>query len=121
MSTSFRLHTWLAIFHLTQHSVLLIELDLVDVYFTEKITRKCLELIGRFHQPPQHRVRVNLKHPGGGPHAQTFGQARQHADDQLHGDLIAMKDRAVMLRKIALARGTVALSPRSTTGMAIGA
>src|SRR4029450_11496552 len=31
-----------------------------------------------------------------------------------------MKDRTMVLREIALARGTVELSPRSTAGMAVG-
>ena len=46
---------------------------------------------------------------GGDParwHAcQALCQARQHAHDQLHCHLLAMEDRAVMLREIALARG----------------
>ena len=45
----------------------------------------------------------------------------QDADDQLHGLLLAMEERAVMLRKVALARGTVALAQRAAMRMAMGA
>ena len=62
----------------------------------------------------------HLKDPRGGPNAQPFGQARQHAYYQLHGCLLAMKNRAVMLGKIAVARGTVELTPGAATGMTIG-
>ena len=61
------------------------------------------------------------KDPGGGPHAQPLGQARQHTGDQLHRHLLAMQDRAMMLGNIALARGTLAWSPGAAVRMAIGA
>ena len=56
----------------------------------------------------------------GSPNAQAFGQARQHAPDQLHRRLLAMKDRAVMLWEIPVAAEAVELPPRAATGMAIG-
>src|SRR5207244_11745774 len=37
----------------------------------------------------------------------------------LHRPLLAMEDRAVMLRERALARGPLAVAPRSATGLAI--
>src|SRR2546428_8695580 len=40
--------------------------------------------------------------------------------NQLHCCLLVMKHRAVMLGKIAVARGTVKLSPGAATGMTIG-
>jgi hypothetical protein len=76
-------------------------------------------VLRRFHQPGQHRVWIDLKDLGGGPNAQPLGQARQHADDQLHSYLLAMKDRAMMLGNIALARGTLELSPGAAVRIAI--
>src|SRR5207248_10946216 len=44
----------------------------------------------------------------------------QHAVEQLNGDLLPMKDRPMMLRKVAFARVEVELSPGTATGMAVG-
>src|SRR4030095_2393689 len=63
--------------------------------------------------------RIDLKDPCSGPNAQPLRQARQDADDQLHRCLLAMKNRPVMLRKIALAPEAVQLPPGATTRMAI--
>ena len=41
-------------------------------------------------------------------------------DDQFHLGLLAMKNRAVMLRKKAVAAKAVELPPGATTGMPIG-
>ena len=79
-----------------------------------------MELLGRFHQPLQHRVRSHLKDPGGGANAEPLGQAGQDTDHQLHRHLFTMKNRAMMFRKIALARGALELSPGATTGMTVG-
>ena len=43
----------------------------------------------------------------------------QDADDQLHGALLAMQERAMMLGQVPFARGAVALSPRTAIGMTI--
>src|SRR2546428_6784546 len=107
--------------HGTEDGVKLVDLDLAYVDLTQEIACKGLELVHCFSQPLQHRIRVHLEHPRGGPNAQTLSQTRQHAHDQLHGDLFAMKDGAMMLGKIAFARGTVELSPGTTIGMPIGA
>jgi hypothetical protein len=40
-------------------------------------------------------------------------------DDQLHSDLLPMKDRVMMLGKVPFARGAGAWSPRTAMGMAI--
>ncbi len=77
---------------------------------TKKVLGKGLELLGGFYQPSQHRVRIDLKDPRRGTNASAFGSARQDAHDPLHGDLLPMKDRAMMLRKIAFARGAMELS-----------
>jgi hypothetical protein len=104
----------------TEHGIQLIELQLLNVHLAQEIGRKSMELLGSFHQPLQHRVRSHLKDPGGGANAKPLGQARQDADNQLHRDLFAMKKRAMMFRKIALARGALELSPGATTGMTVG-
>src|SRR5215510_9637666 len=106
--------------HGPEDGVELVHLELAHVELTQEIMGKGLALLHGFSQPLQHRVGVDLKHPSRGANAQSLGQARQDVHDQLHGDLFAMKDRAMMLGKIALARGTVELSPGTATGMAVG-
>jgi hypothetical protein len=59
----------LTVFDVPQHGIQLIELQLLDVHITEEITRKGVQVLRRFHQPVQHRVRIDLKDPGGGPNA----------------------------------------------------
>ena len=78
-------------------------------------------MLRRFHQPVQHGVGGDFEHPRGGANAEALCQACQHLDDQLPGDLLAMKDRAVVLREIPLARGALELAPGTAMGMAIGA
>jgi hypothetical protein len=82
---------------------------------------KSLKLLGRFPQPVQHRVRIDLKDPRGGANAQAFRQTGQRADNQLHRQAFAVKERPVRLQKVAAARATVQLAPGATAGMAIGA
>jgi hypothetical protein len=74
-----------------------------------------------FHQPLPDRVRVNLKHPGRGAHAQAFGHACQHTDDQLDRHPFAMKNGAVRLEEISVTRATIPLPPWTTTGMTMRA
>ena len=45
------------------------------------VQRECLELLGCCHQPLEHRVGVDLEHPGRGTNAQSFSQTGQHADE----------------------------------------
>jgi hypothetical protein len=77
-------------------------------------------MIRRFDQPVQHGVGGDCEHPRGGANAEALCQAGQHVDEQLPGDLLAMKERAVVLREIPLARGALELAPGAATGMAIG-
>jgi hypothetical protein len=51
----------------------------------------------------QHRVGIDLKHPGGGANAKSLGHARQDAHDELHCRLFAMENRAMMFGEIAIA------------------
>src|SRR5262245_28427804 len=85
----------------------------------EEIGRKGCELLRCFSQPVQDRVGRDLKDARGGPDAEPLGQAGQHVDDQVHGHWLAMKNRAMMLEKIALARGALELAPWATIGMPI--
>jgi hypothetical protein len=41
----------------------------------------------------------DFEHSRGGANAETLCQAGQHVDEQLHGDLLAMQERAVVLRE----------------------
>src|SRR5215468_6038081 len=106
--------------HGPEDGVELVHLELAHVELTQAIMGKGLELVHGFSQPLQHRVGIDFEHPCGSAHPQSFGSAGQHADTQLHCCLLAMKNRAMVLRKIAVARGAVKLSPGTTTGMAVG-
>ena len=66
-------------------------------------------------------VWVDLKNPRGGPDAQSLGQTREYMHDHLHRHPFAMKDRPMMLRKVAFAGATVALAlpPGSAIEMAM--
>src|SRR5262249_13090925 len=68
----------------------------------------------------RHRVGVNLEHARCGPNTQAFSQTRQCAYDQLHGDLLPMKECAMMLGKIAFTGSAVELAPETATRMAVG-
>src|SRR5215813_8025604 len=83
----------------------------------EERGRKGRKLLRCFSQPVQDRVGSDLKDARGGPYAEPLGQAGQHVDDQVHGHRCAMKNRAMMLGKIALARGALELAPLATIGM----
>jgi hypothetical protein len=93
---------------------------LVDVQVTEEIRRKGHELLRCFDQPVQHRIGLDLKDSGGGPNAESLGQAGQHVHDPLHLGLFAIKNGAVMFRKKAIAAEAVKLPPGSAIRMAIG-
>jgi hypothetical protein len=108
-------------FHVPQYGIQLVELPLAHVHLAQKGARKGTQRLRSLYQPVQHRVRIDLEHPRGGPHAQALGQARQHADEQLHGSPFAMQNRALGLEKIAFAGETLELTPRATAGMAVGA
>jgi len=110
----------LPVLHGAEHGIQLIELYLLDVHLTQEVACKGLKLLGRFHQPVEHGIRVHLEDPRGGANAEPLRQAGQHADDQLHGDLLSMKDRAMMLGKVPFACDAVELAPGTATGMAIG-
>ena len=68
--------TDLAGFELSQHRIQLIELQLLQVEITEKIGGKGAELLGRFDQPVQHRVGVDLKDPRRGTDTQALQPGR---------------------------------------------
>src|SRR5262249_30822266 len=103
-----------------QHRVQLIELQLLQVEITQERGGKGAQLLRRFDQPVQHRIGIDLKNPRGGTDAQPLGQACQHAHNELHRHRFAMKDGAMMLGKVAVAGGTVELTPWTTTRMAVG-
>ena len=116
-----RVFAHLPVLHGAEHGIQFIELDLLDMHLTQEVAGKGVQLLGGLHQPVQHGVGGHLKDPGSGANPQTLRQARQHPDDQLHGDLLAMQERAMMLREIPLARGALELAPGAAIGMAVGA
>jgi len=111
----------ITISHRTEHGIQLIELQLSHVQLTEEIGGKGRELLGRFRQPSQHGVGGDLEDPCGGANTEALGSARQHVYNQLHGNLLAMNNRAMVLREISVARRALELAPLATIGMAVGA
>jgi hypothetical protein len=51
----------------------------------------------------QHRVGVDLEHPGCAPDAQSLGQAGDDPHDEFDRGTLAMKERVKGLEKIAAA------------------
>jgi hypothetical protein len=96
-------------------------LPLLQVKITQERGGKSAQLLGRLDQPVQDRLGVDLKDPRRGTDTQALGQARQDAHDELDRGLFTMEERTMRLKEVAFASGTVELSPRTTTGMAIGA
>src|SRR5262245_4504165 len=82
---------------------------------------KGVQLPRGLDQPPQDGIGIDREHPRRAPDTQTFGQTRQDAHDELRRGVLAMKERAVRLRKIALAGDPLQLAPGLTTGLTIGA
>ena len=82
---------------------------------------KSWQLLGRFDQPVQHGVGVDLEDPRRGADTETFGQAREGPHDEFDGRLFAVENRPVGLQKIPLTRGTVERAPGAATGMTVGA
>src|SRR5262249_30968781 len=110
-----------ALLERAEHGIKFIELHLREVQVVQKVLRKGPELLRRLHQPVQHRVRIDLKHPRCTADAQALREAADHVHDEVDRDAFAMEQGPVMLGKVAFAGRTVELSPRATTGMAVGA
>jgi len=98
-----------------------IELHLPRSYVVQDMLGEGLQLLCRFDQPVQHRMRVHLKHPRRAPDTQAFGQAREDAYDELDRHALAMEEGAEGLQKIAMTDPTQQLPPGTPMGMAIGA
>jgi hypothetical protein len=62
------------------------------------------EVLGGLDQPVQNRIGIDLEDPGCPSDAQPFGQARDHAHDELLRCALTVEDRAVGLIKISAAR-----------------
>jgi hypothetical protein len=58
-----------AVLHGAEQGEDFVELHLPDAHVVPDVSRKRLELLGRFDQPLQHRIRVHLEHPRGAPDA----------------------------------------------------
>jgi hypothetical protein len=68
----------------------------LPVHLAAKGARKGPQLLRGRHQPVPYGVGIARKAPGGGAEASALSHARQHADDQCHGPLLARKERAMM-------------------------
>jgi hypothetical protein len=96
-------------------------LHLSHPYVVQDVSGEGPQLLCRFNQPVQYRIRVQLEHPRRAPDAQAFGQARNDAYDELGGSALAVQERAEGLEKIAATGDTQQLPPGPAMGMAIGA
>ncbi len=111
----------LAVLDRAEQGTQLIELDLLDAYVVQDVSRKGLELLRRVDQPLQHRMRLDLEHPRRAPDAQALSQAHDDTHDEVDGGALAMQDCPEGLAKIAATDHTQELSPGTATRMAIGA
>src|SRR5262252_3411603 len=98
-----------------------IELHLPDPHVVQDVSGESLQLLRCFDQPLQHRIGVHLEHPRRAPDTQAFGQAREDPHDELDGGVLAMKDRAEGLEKVAATDDAQQLAPTPPIGMAVGA
>src|SRR5262249_36337327 len=99
----------------------LIELHLSDPYIVQEVLRERPQLLCRFNQPLQHRIRLDLEHPRRAPDAQALSQARDDTHDEVDGGTLPMKDRPEALQDAAATGDAEQLPPGTTVGMAIGA
>src|SRR6266852_5098884 len=87
----------------------------------QPIAGKGGEAAGRRAHPRQHRIRLDCKHAGYRPNAQTF----RHSGDRVHDVLgrygLAVKERVVRFEEIGVTDYAVELLPSPTTRMAVGA
>jgi hypothetical protein len=60
----------------TEEGEQLIEWDLIDVDVIQKMASKRLKVIRCLHQPPKHRVKIDLKDTRYSTDAEPFGQRR---------------------------------------------
>src|SRR5215510_13562941 len=87
----------------------------------QKIRGKGVELLRGLDPPAQDGIGIDLEHPRCASDTQSLGQTRDHAHDELPRGALAVKDRAMRLREIALARDTLQLPSGLATGMPIRA
>src|SRR5262252_4386389 len=87
----------------------------------QKICGKGVELLRGLDQPAQDGIGINLEHPRRASDAQPLGQTRDDTHDELHQGPLAVKDRAMGCREIALAGDALQLAPGLAAGMTIRA
>ena len=69
----------------------------------------------------QDCIGIDLEHPRGAPDTQARGQAHDDAHDERNGGVLAIKERAESLEKVAVRDDAQQLAPASPIGMAVGA
>jgi hypothetical protein len=69
-------------FERSQDRVQLVELQLFEVQITQEISTKGAELFGRFDQPVQHGIGLDLKDPSCRTDTQALCQTGQDWDDE---------------------------------------
>src|SRR5215472_4420042 len=110
----------LAGLHRAEERKHLIELHLVDADVVQEVLHEGPQLLGRLHQPLQHRVGVHLEHPRRASDTQAFGQAADDPYDEVRRGPLAVKDGAEGLQEVAATGDAEQLAPGTATGMAVG-
>src|SRR5262245_57675871 len=87
----------------------------------QKIRGKGVELLRGLDQPAQDGIGIDLEHPRRVSDAQPLGQTRDDTHDELHQGTLAVKDRAIGFREIALAGDALQLAPGLAAGMTVRA
>jgi len=98
-----------------------VQLHLLDPHVVQDMLGEGAQLLGRLDEPLQHGIEIDLEHPCGAADAQSLGQARHDAHDEVNGGALSMKNRAQGLQKIAATGDAQELPPGTAIGMAIGA
>src|SRR5262249_18972130 len=94
---------------------------LLDPHVVQDMLGEGAQLLGRLDEPLQHGIWIDLEHPCGAADAQSLGQARHDAHDEIDRGALPMKNRAQGLQKIAATGNAKEWAPGTATRMAIGA
>jgi len=94
-----------------------VELPLRDAHIVQDGLGEGCEMGGGCDQPLQHRVGIDLEHPGDRAEAHAFRQRAHRPYQQVGRDALAIQRRATRLQKIRLTLAAIQLSPRAAARM----
>jgi hypothetical protein len=111
----------LTVSHRPEYGVECVEWDLRDGYLMEKRRGTGWPRLGGLPQPPPHYSGSARADARRAPDTQPLGETREDAHAEGGRGVLAMQQRALWLRAIALAGDARSLAPGLTTGRAMGA